>query len=196
MSQGFHEVLGEVRDYYRRRFHEAVSEALRDGDVATEVPLCDQTGEVVTEGVLNAGVRVDLVVYQNDTPVRSINIDTEKGLAFPGLQVRAGDVTISFGAMKWNQMRFACEGSIGERLLLEQLSSWYQKWFQEAAGEDGEDALCVHFISDPVFRDGGFCFTVDFGTAEAESLTTLLELLVRAGVTQVIMGDPPDTAGT
>lgn len=174
-------IVPQARDYYITRFMSAREEALKFGDAELEIPLCDDNGNIKTEGRLETSVKIDIVIFSSDNPIRSMNVDTESMLNFGGVFVQCAGQAVQVYEFQWNCLRIsmiAQSVSVVEGALL----NWFNYWFDHEDDTLSPLFGCVHFISDPEWIGTKGATIIDMGTAPVSALTELITAIQSAGV--------------
>jgi hypothetical protein len=181
-------LLDQIRELYVSQFLAAVSDAQSDPDatVIAEGDLVDEEGNLVTEGLLDVGVRTDIVVVSTKG-TRSIRVDSTRIISFSPVDFQwAAGLSVRLYPFHWDN----CELNIFRMLVsagAHPLAEWFRHWSEPRT--IGEGILGVpHFISDPEQNGTRQRYYVDLGTAPVEAFEELLDACLRGGATEVVVG--------
>jgi len=170
------------------QFLAALSEAESEPDatVVAEGDLVDEDGELVTEGVLDVGVRTDIVVISTNG-TRSIRVDSTRTISFSPVDFQWGTrLSVRLQPFHWDY----CELNVSPPLEApgsHALAGWFRHWF-EPRETDARILGVPHFISDPELRGARERYFIDLGTAPVEAFEQLLDACLLGGATDVIIG--------
>lgn len=182
------QIIDEVRADYIKRFETAVAEqrALAGG-VLTEVALRDETGALVSEGLLQLPMRLDVVPMTHTGSEPAVSVDSETRIEFDPLELLWGDrLEVTLKPFWWDSLRIELTVTHWERL-----RRWFMKWFSADRDGNGESLGVVHFLSDPQPVSSRHVLTADLGTAPVEAFEELLEAVEASGATAVVIGGDP-----
>lgn len=180
------ELLKNIRVYYLDRLLEAADSISPPKEVILEPALLNNTGEIVTEGFFDCGVRVDIVVTEDDVIIESKNIDTEKMLTFSCISFEWGSkLSVELFPFQWN---YCAVSVFAEDLQWKPIENWYKKWFRENPNNTSRFMNCVHFISDPKKNGEGYTFEIDFGTSPVETIEEFLDAVEMSGTKKLCLG--------
>lgn len=176
------ELLDRTRALYVEELARVVAET--EGALA-EVALRGASGSVATEGALDLGMRIDLVVVRGEKVVDRRHVATSKGLRFEPIHVRAQGLELELHPFSWDGFRLELHGGSTD---LGPFASWFAQWFGDDV-EPGADGLrhVVHFLSDPEVTSVGRSFEVDLGSAPVEAFVSLVDACARVGATRVVV---------
>jgi len=183
----------EVRDYYIKRFLEARDEALEFGDIELEMPLCDESGDVKTEGRLATGAKIDIVIFSDDIPIRSINVDTQSMLDFRGASATLADQAVTLFACQWNSLQISMN-AVSVDSVEAALVAWFNDWFEREDENLAPLFGCVHFIADPIWNGSRGKTTIDMGSSPVAALIELIGALQSVGASEIEIGAPSAAA--
>jgi hypothetical protein len=184
-------LLDDIRGQYVSQFLAALSEAESEPDatVVSEGDLVDKDGELVTEGLLDVGVRADIVVIST-SGTRSIQVDSPRTISFAPVDFQWGRrLGVRLQPFHWDY----CELSVFPPLKAagaHPLAKWFRHWF-EPRELDGRMLGVPHFISDPEPSGARERYFIDLGTAPVEAFEQLLDACLLAGATDVVVGSAP-----
>lgn len=180
-------ILDEIRDLYVSRLVAAVVEAKQDPDtsVIVEPELIDAQGDLVTEGILDLGVRHDFAI-RSATTAEVVRVDSDRIVSFSPFEFQWDTLTVHLQPFQWDY----CEINLTPPLDAdgrELVAGWFRRWF-DPADPDAEVLGVTHFLSDPEQNGAYQRYYVDFGTAPVEAFEQLLDACVRGGVTAIVVG--------
>lgn len=160
-----------------------------------EPALLDKDGDVMPEGTLNTGSRLDLVMTGEDGDDEAVRVDSSTQLAFEPFEFDIDAMRVVVAPFAWDWASLDIEG-LPEDVAHEVLRDWFVRWFEEDESnvlDDNGLLGVVHFISDPVERpEGGVSVNVDLGSSPVEVIDDLLFRLLDAGANRVGIGQPDD----
>lgn len=179
------ELLDAIRENYLSKFLGEINLIDAGKKIYIEPALRDSEGNVVTEGVLDTGSRVDIAVSSES--METINFDFNEMLSFQELVFSWEDsMTIKLNPFQWDYCPIILSGNISDWT---PLKKWYRKWFAETPKENSVLFDCVHFISDPEKVDSGHQVYIDFGSADVASLEELFDAAKSMGATELVVGN-------
>ena len=184
-------LLDEIRAQYLTEFLAALTEAESNpgSTVVAEGELVDAAGELVTEGLLDVGVRTDIVVI-SPGGTRSIRVDSTRAISFSPVDFRwATSLSVRLQPFHWDY----CELNVFPFLQSaggHPLAKWFRHWF-EPRETHGSILGVPHFISAPEQNGTRQRYYVDMGTAPVEAFEELLDACMHGGATEVIVGSAP-----
>ena len=191
----FAELISAIRQPYVSLLADTVAAR----DCVAEPPLMDEDGELVLDGALNTGCRLDLVVTNEDGADEILRIDSSTQMDFDPLEFEIDAMRVTVMPFAWDWVAVDVEGLSWERTQ-EVLHDWFMRWFDEDDSNSLEEPGLlgvVHFVSDPVEDDEGrFSVTADLGSAPVEVIDDLLFRLLDAGASGVSVGQPVDIPGS
>jgi hypothetical protein len=182
---GIGELLDKIREHYLSKFIERINSIGDDEKIFIEPAFRDSEGNVVTEGALNAGSRVDVAIVSDKT--ETINFDFDGIIAFEQLEfLWENTLTIKLNPFQWDYCSLIFTGNITN---WDPLKRWYSKWFSENPKEGSMLSDCVHFISDPEAVKNGYHVYVDFGSADVAALEEVFDAAKEMGAIEVSVGN-------
>ena len=179
----------------RQPYVSLLAESAAGRACVVEPALMDERGELVLDGRLNTGCRMDLVATSASGADEILRIDSSRRLDFDPVEFDLDTMRVTVSPFTWDWVGVEVEG-LASPLLHEVLRDWYLRWFDEdesnALEDDGLLGV-VHFVSDPV-EHGEACFSVtaDLGSAPVEVIDDLLFRLLDAGARRVGVGQPAE----
>lgn len=188
----FAELISAIRQPYVSLLAETVAAR----PCVAEPPLMDELGELVLDGALNTGCRLDLVVTNESGADEILRVDSSTQMDFDPLEFEIDAMRVTVMPFAWDWVAVDVEGLSWERTQ-EVLRDWFMRWFDEDDSNGLEEPGLlgvVHFVSDPVEDDDGrFSVTADLGSAPVEVIDDLLFRLLDAGASGVSVGQPQGT---
>jgi hypothetical protein len=140
------------------------------GQRAPKNPLCI---DIMTDGGDKPGM-----VMVNSGAIQGPLIET----------IRIKEVPVKVYALAWEDFAIWFKHDDPD---WEKLDPWKAKWMDpNRGGSHDEDGLSgvVHFFEGPTAEGGGQLFSADFGSAPAEAISELLEILVDIGAAEIELG--------
>lgn len=187
----FAELIAAIRQPYASLLAETVASR----PCVAEPPLLDERGDLVLEGALNTGCRLDLVVTNDRGADEILRVDSSTQMDFEPLEFEIDAMRVTVTPFAWDWVEVDVEGLSWE-VTQEVLHDWFMRWFDEDDSNGLEEPGLlgvVHYVSDPVEDDDGcFSVTADLGSAPVEVIDDLLFRLLDVGATGVRVGQPQD----
>ena len=180
--------LEAVREQYLNRFEETAAEARqRYGEVKLEANIFDPEMELPR--------RFDLM-YRQDGAGRIEDVRLRTDVEWPDAVVwHTGGIPVTVLSIAWDCcVVIAKPAPRGQAIA--QIVSWYSKWLDDTrAPAEPPFRGVVHSI-EPQEVDGVLLMRVDLGTAPADALLELLQILATNGVQAAALGttDPAEPA--
>ena len=179
------ELLDKIRELYLTKFIEEINLIGGDKEIIVEPALRDSEGNIVAEGLLNSGSRVDLAI--SGDAIETINFDFNEMLSFQELEFRwENSVTIKLNPFTWDYCQLVLTGDITDWTPLKE---WYKKWFAENPSENSVLLDCIHFVSDPEKIAQGYLIYIDFGSADVAAIEEVFDAAKAMGALEVIVGN-------
>jgi hypothetical protein len=191
--------FAELISTIRQPYVSLLAETAAARRCVVEPPLMDERGELVLDGALNTGCRLDLVVTNDSGADEILRVDSATQMEFDPLEFEIDAMRVTVTPFAWDWVALDVEGLSWEDTR-DVLRDWFMRWFDEddsnAMDEPGLLGV-VHYVSDPVEDDDGrFSVTADLGSAPVEVIDDLLFRLLDAGASGVAVGQPPDGPDT
>ncbi len=182
---GIGQLLDKIREHYLEQFLNEIESIDDDKEIIIEPAMRDSEGNIVTEGALDAGSRIDIAIIGDDT--ETINFDFDSMLSFEQIAFPWEDtLTVILNPFQWDYCSLVFNGDISN---WSPLKEWCGKWFMENPKENSILSDCIHFISDPEKIENGFQVYVDFGSADVAALEEIFDVAKVLGATQVTVGN-------
>lgn len=187
------ELLDAIRDGYVLAFAAWAKElaaAHPDAQLVLEPALLDADGDVLREGDLDVGLRVDGILVQGGATER-LSFDSNQLVRFEPFELGWGDgLTVHVSPFSWDSLDVRVTGAPAAAVA-PALRAWFERWFRHE--EDGADAPqgLVHFVSPLTSEAEAVDFNVDLGTASVEAFEQLLDAMSEAGASDVVLGADP-----
>jgi len=183
-------LLKEVREHYVQRLRGAIAsfQAEEGMQVATEVALRDETGQVIVEGALDLPMRVDAVLFPPNGDPEALTVEEEVGYGFAPRTFTWDGLEVILGPFSWQDLLIKL-ADVPEDVDWSPLRDWFVEWFREEEDGDGHLLGVIHFLSDPELAGESRDLVVDLGSAPVEAFEGLLDAIAAVGVTQAELGD-------
>ena len=181
-------LLEEVRALYVSQFLASVAEAGAEPDVAlvTEGDMADADGELVTDGALDVGCRMDIVVVAG-TEARSIRVDSTRTASFAPSEFEwEKSLAVRLRPFQWDYCEVNVSPAI-EATAESPVADWFRRWFEPHEAE-ARTLGVAHFVSDPEKNGEYQRYYVDFGTAPVRAFEELLDAFLLGGAKEVVIG--------
>lgn len=177
-----HQLLERIRTLYV----EQLSAALTAAEATPEPWMRGPNGAIQAEGPFGLGARLDgLAVTEAGASV--LRVDAESRVDFKAFRVAwTQGVEVRVAPFSWDSMRLSAR--VSPTFSPGAVVRWFLRWADaDERRTPGPDRClgAVHFMSDPVPRDGALEMQVDLGSAAIESFVGLLDALAEAGATDI-----------
>lgn len=189
------ELLEQIRSLYVKELAGAVRSAKNKGNPLHIEPLLrDKRGEVVREGSLGSGVRLDLVVDRKGA-YEDVRVDSKSRLEFDPIPIPwSKRLSVTLEPFVWDAL--VLEVDVPAKKAIGVARPWLDEWMdtsdERSPGKDGL-ARVVHFAADPEPQAKGkrSLLSLDLGSAPADALLALVDGFARAGATAVRLASGP-----
>lgn len=155
-----------------------------------EPVLRDEDGEVAVEGPFNLPCRVDALLIEQDSDLgESVMVDPPTRLEFEKLSLVWNALPVVVHPFGWDYAEFSCDFS--EAPDWSPLTSWFWRYLDpDDENEESAEGLygVLHYLSDPVMKNGKATFTVDFGSVGVAAFQELIRVLGQMGARHVVVG--------
>ncbi len=154
-------------------------------DISVEPAFRNNDGSLFVQGELNLPMRSDLVARIGNSQPQAFTFSSEQYVDFEPVEFEYKGVFVRQFPFVWTQAQIEVHGSV-DQSLSPKLRNWFLEHFGDADAESSTDLqYALHFLSEPKYSDQFATFELDLGTAQPESLTDLLEILVSNGAVEI-----------
>ncbi len=181
------DLLDKIRRVYLDAFTGYLDKLPEGTDFAVEAELVNAQGLLVREGLLQAGMRLDLVLFENGQAVRNARVGSAHFAAFDPFLTSHDGIEIAMAPFTWDMVRITAATKVAPPDWLP-LRKWYESHFRETPETGTAFGECIHFLSDPEPVDGGFEIETDLGSARPAALLALIEALSACGMSRLSLG--------
>jgi hypothetical protein len=188
------ELLERVRSLYVSELKRTVRAASRKGKAHVEPVLRDKKGHILREGVLDCGVRLDVVVNQNGA-FEEMRVDSDQRLEFDPVNVPwSPGLTVRLEPFVWDCV--SVEAGLPKKKFAAVVSPWLEEWMDPQESRKGTKeglAGAVHFAGDPSSRGAQTALSFDLGSAPTDAFFALIDALGAAGARTIRIASSPGT---
>lgn len=170
---GLGELLDKVREQYVSNFIHKLEELSDSHKVIVEPAYRNSEGQIVTEGLLDVGARVDVAVVGES--IEALNFDVEGMLSFEAFSFKWNNsLMVNLSPFQWDYVAVTFSNHLKDLVPVKQ---WFDKWFKENPIDGSELFDCVHYISDPEINndDNTTTLYIDFGSARTSAFEEFLD---------------------
>jgi hypothetical protein len=167
-----------IRDHYVdqfRAFAEHQRASCAQGSSEVKLQLSEQSG------LFGRLYCVDFL--KNDGASEVVEFQPEHILTFEPIVGTFGRASLSIEHMRWDDVLIRNDL---DALPLDELSHWFQLWFDPEDARHNPDAQLSGTIHSLLLQPN--CISIDFGTADPEAFWDILLLLENAGASGLVIG--------
>lgn len=181
------DLFAQIRAVYLDAFAQHLAQIPDGTDYTLEAELVSAHGLPVREGLLQAGLRLDVVQFEDGRGVRNERIGCARFIGFDPFRAEQDGICCHIAPFTWDMVQI----TVKTRSVLPDwlpLRKWLEVHFRENEDTGTAFSDCIHFLSDPEPISGGFALETDLGSAPADALPALIDALVGCGMTEIAIG--------
>jgi hypothetical protein len=177
----------ELLDPIRLSYVKLLAQEILSHDGISEPALRRETGALACEGRLDLPCRVDCVPRTGDFAGALLTFDATDAISFDDVNFGCRSTGVSVNVFTWDWLTVTIYG-----LPISDCENILKKWFLSYFDEHDENALgpdnlagVVHFMSDPIIKNGACECNIDLGSVTTRSLEDLVYQLSDNGAVSI-----------
>lgn len=179
------QMLDAERESYLVLYLRAIAEARRDHDVTVPEVKVETTQEKLRKPYRY--YTLDIFCRRGDKS-GPIEVNVAAASAFPQVRENWQGLDVTLHPFVWNGLEFRLDGDLADDAAL---VAWMDRWM-DIGDKKPKDANglseIVHNVTQPERTQGGWSFSVDFGSAPLDAFVELIEVVRASGTKKLELG--------